>query len=91
MPEFEVTGEEAKAIRKWANKKGQQVVSNSIDTLGSLNIIDHDPLLISDKGFMNIDNVATPVSDVLTSRKVVTLMKRSKTLLKAVPGIAQAH
>ncbi|OGH50235.1 MAG: hypothetical protein A3H17_03925 [Candidatus Levybacteria bacterium RIFCSPLOWO2_12_FULL_37_14] len=91
MPEFEVTEEQAKAIRKWADKRGQQVVSGTIDKLGSLNIINKDPLLIMGIGFKNIEGAAVSCSDVLTSKKVVTRMKASKTLLRVVPSIAQVR
>lgn len=85
MPEIEVTAEQAKAIREWANKNGNQMVSGAISQLGSLNIIDGDPLLILNKGFVNIGGVAVHVSDALTSDKVADRMKSEGLLPKAVP------
>jgi len=71
MPEFEVTADKSRSIREWANKNGRQIVSGAIDSIGSLNIVDGDPLLVMDKGFRNIEGVVTKVSAVLTSGEIV--------------------
>ena len=75
MPELEVTAEQARSIRKWANRNGTQIVSPQIDRLGSIHVIDGEPLLTLNAGFKNITLVATRVNAVITSEKLVERMR----------------
>ncbi len=75
MPELEVTAEQARSIREWANRNGEQIVSPQIDRLGSIHVIDGEPLLTLNAGLRNIALIATRVNAVITSEKLVERMK----------------
>lgn len=75
MPELEVTAKQAKSIREWANRNGEQIVSPQMDRLGSIHVIDGEPLLTLNAGFKNIALIATRVNAVITSEKLVERMR----------------
>lgn len=84
MPELELTAEQTKSIRTWAGKNGHEIVSVPIDRLGTLHVIDGEPLLALNGGFKNINGTAVQMTAVLTSEKIVKRME-SEGIIANIP------